>query len=305
MPQRWFDDIPVIGNMPKSRAIDVLRSIDEGDLAALIESQAEPSQRGHFGDHGNWWGFPERLWQHTAHSFGYIPLAPAGTDAEIIHAGAIAPDLSLRNEPVKITLDRLRVADYPGRGTHHILFDFYAQNQLNATTEHLHFNALRRVKEGEEAPVSGCPVFVGINVGPEGLDFKCYTVNVRNDEDERFLRFLDSDTFRSGLKLAVTAQPAIALFSETALALTRSIAQRNRNVPVQDFHMGLDFSSVATRARLAEGSYIAVQIPESHQVIWDWSEWIYQSRTGHIVRRANGKEKIPYNYLVLGLSRQR
>jgi hypothetical protein len=34
-------------------------------------------------------------------------------------------------------------------------------------------------------------------------------------------------------------------------------------VPVQDFYLGLDFSAIATRARLALGSYLAVQVPEA------------------------------------------
>jgi hypothetical protein len=46
-----------------------------------------------------------------------------------------------------------------------------------------------------------------------------------------------------------------------ALNLTKSIATRNRNVPVQDFYMDLDFSTIATRARLAEGSYLASCTP--------------------------------------------
>jgi len=36
--------------------------------------------------------------------------------------------------------------------------------------------------------------------------------------------------------------------------------------------MGLDFSHIATRARLAEGSYLAVQIPETIQTVWNWTE---------------------------------
>ncbi|MEZ4527525.1 MAG: hypothetical protein R2941_16515, partial [Desulfobacterales bacterium] len=105
--------------------------------------------------------------------------------------------------------------------------------------------------------------------------FKCYTVNVKNESDEALLKFLDSDVFKTGLKLAKTAQPAIAPLSEMALGLTRSIAERNKNAPVQNFCMGLDFSAIPTQARLAEGSHIAVQIPEALQTMWDWQDWVY------------------------------
>jgi hypothetical protein len=37
-------------------------------------------------------------------------------------------------------------------------------------------------------------------------------------------------------------------------------------------------------ARLAEGVYIAVQIPETLTRVWDWSDWIYDTSTGQIVK---------------------
>ena len=122
----------------------------------------------------------------------------------------MAADASLKNARIKITLDRLRVASYPGGGLHRVLFDFYAQNQVPGGAEDLHFNATFRVREGEHAAVVGFPIFIGLNVGTEGVAFRCYTVNVANEEDERLLGFLESDTFKSGLRLATTAQPAIA-----------------------------------------------------------------------------------------------
>jgi hypothetical protein len=44
---------------------------------------------------------------------------------------------------------------------------------------------------------------------------------------------------------------------------------RNRNVPVQDFYLGLDFSAIPMRARLAQGSYLAVQISEALQMLYE------------------------------------
>jgi hypothetical protein len=73
---------------------------------------------------------------------------------------------------------------------------------------------------------------------------------VRNDQAEAFLGSLNSGVFTAGLKLATTVQPAIAPFSQMSLGLTKSSAARSRNVPVQDFYLGPDFSAIATRARL-------------------------------------------------------
>jgi hypothetical protein len=74
-------------------------------------------------------------------------------------------------------------------------------------------------------------------------------------------------------------------------------------VPVQEFYLGLDFGSTATGARLAEGSYLAVQIPEALQTVWDWDEWVYQPARGQVVHRDDPARTIPYNYLVFSVSR--
>lgn len=298
----WFDDLPVLGALPPEQAAARLRQLGEDEAAADLERAA--TQAVVFGPAKGRWPFGDRPWQHTAHAFGYLAPAPPGDEPRPIrHAGNIAADAALKNSRVKITLDRLRVADYPGGGVHRVLFDFYARNQVPGAVEHLHFNAAYRVREGEQAAIIGYPIFVGLNVGADGVAFKCFTVNVGNDADEAFLGFLESDVFKEGLKLAAAAQPAIGLFSETALGLTRAIAARHRNVPVQDFYMGLDFSAIASRARLAEGSYLAVQIPETIQTVWDWSEWLYNPNNGRVVNKTDPGRLIPYNYVVFSISR--
>lgn len=295
----WFDEMPVLGNMNPAQAADKLREMGEYEAASALETLPEVNT---FGKPG-FWSFQDKPWQHTSHAFGY--LAPAVPDTELLpirHAGNIEPDLLLKNSRVKITLDRLRVADYPGSGTHRILFDFYAQNQVHGTVEHLHFNATYRVREGGQAAIIGYPIFLGLNVGSEGVAFKCYTVNVKNDDDEALLNYLESDVFTAGLKLTAIAQPAIAPLSEMAVALTKSIASRHRNVPVQEFYLGLDFTNIATRARLASGSYLAVQIPETLERVWDWDDWVYHSTSGQVVNKDDPAQLIPYNYLVFSVS---
>src|SRR5262249_29535785 len=148
-----------------------------------------------------------------------------------------------------------------------------ARNQIDDRAEELHFNATYRVLEGQSAPIIGYPIFLNLAVGNEGLAFRCRTINVKNDSDEAFLDFLDGDVFRAGLKLMETLQPAIAPLSALSLATTKSVAKRNRNVPVQDFDLGLDFSGTQMGARLAEGDYIVVQIPDKLRLTWRWDEW--------------------------------
>ncbi|MEO7731075.1 MAG: hypothetical protein ABIY55_08900 [Kofleriaceae bacterium] len=299
----WFDDVPIIGKLAPEKIAEVLRELGDFDAAASFDLAAErPPTR------PTTYGLRDLLkpppWQHATHAFGYLgPRDQQGQPQSIVHAGAIDPDRTLQGARVNVTLDHLGVFDYPGSGQHRVLFDFYAQHQAAENTEHLHFNATYRVRDREDVGLVGYPIFVGLRVGTEGLSFKCFTVNVKNDDDEAFLGFMESDSFRSGLRLVETAQPAIGLLSTMAMGLTRSMAKRRRNVPVQDFFMGLDFSSRATGARLATGSYVAVQIPPQLERVWRWDDWEYQPTRGLIVRRDDPDQTIPFNYVIIGVDR--
>jgi hypothetical protein len=304
----WFEDTPVLGAMPPKDAAAKLRQLGEDETADALETSAREEVSFGAQPRSAWGAVGQLLapkpWQHTGHAFGYLAPAPPGDDPlPIRHAGNIPADDTLKNGRVKITLDRLRVADYPGGGMHRVLFDFYAQNQLPGDVEHLHFNATYRVREGEQAAIIGFPIFVGLNVGAEGVAFKCFTINVKNDSDEAFLNALESDAFKTGLQLVSTAQPVIAPFAQLAVGVTKAVASRNRNVPVQDFYMGLDFTSIAARARLAEGSYLVVQIPDTLQAMWDWGEWVYNPNNGRVVQHDDPVQLIPYNYVVFSVSR--
>ena len=64
--------------------------------------------------------------------------------------------------------------------------------------------------------------------------------------------------------------------------------------------MGLDFTSVASRARLAEGSYVVAQVPDAAD--WNWTDWTFNPTTGEITT-SDGILPIGYNYLVFSVSR--
>lgn len=297
----WFYDIPVIGSLSDD---EIEHRFNEADLSVEQEDDV------YLGTGQNWPLSLQKqipIWKHTTHVYGY--LSPDSSQAsgnnmvDIVDASAIAADTSLKGKRIKITLDRLRIASYPGRGTHHILFDFYAQNQLEKGIEHLHFNAIFRARAGEQAPLSGCPIFIGLKVGEQGVIFKFYTINVRNEEDEKLIQFLEGDLFRSGLQILSTVHPAVALISQVSYNLTRHLASRGRNVPVQDVCLGLDFSHLATRSRLAEGTYLVVQLPPEAITTWSWSEWKYNRSSGVISHSEDRFESLKYNYMVFGVSR--
>ncbi|MGH2508146.1 MAG: hypothetical protein ACRDHZ_12185, partial [Ktedonobacteraceae bacterium] len=147
--QAWCGDLSVIGNLPTSEAIAKLREVGENEVADQLSEMerkvvrsGEPSK--------SQWPLQDKLWQHTSHAYGYIPPSSHHNKPQAIFAAeAISPDASLRDARIKITLNRLRVASYPGRGTHRILLHFAAQNQASDRIEPVRFNATYRVREGD------------------------------------------------------------------------------------------------------------------------------------------------------------
>jgi hypothetical protein len=290
----WID-VPVLGKLPPEQAADKLRQLGAADDAAALEAVPKAAFPVAL------WPFHDRPWQHVGHAFGFVTGTGSGP-LDLADAGQVTPQDSLRGAQLKVTFDGLWAAGYPGHGEHKVLFDFYAQGQTSSATEHLHFSTTLRVRNGQLVGVRGQPIFVGLPAGAEGLNFKCFPVNVANSDDEKFLAFLDSDAFRGGLKLLTAVQPATALFSETTLALTRQIAGRHRNVPVQDFYLGLDFSKQPARAALAEGTYVAMQVPGDPARPWRWEDWLFLPG-GQVVARADRTSMPPYNYLLYTDSR--
>jgi len=310
----WFST-PVLGQLPPAALSDALAELgkneneDEDGENIVLESTfaATPKRFSASGaksvrDLSIPWASPSKLWLHTGHVFGYIPpTPPTASSTPISSLSAIPPDVSLKQHRITITLDRLCIKEYPGRGTHNVLLHFYAQNQVPDAVEDLHYNALYRVRQNEHAAIQGYPLFVGLSVGTVGIRLRGRTINVSNVQDEALLSFLESDLFKGGLHLATTAQPAIAPFSHMALGLAKAVAARHRNISVQDFDLGLDFSRIATGGRLAEGSYVAVQIPERDRLEWSWQEWMYHHDSGQIVA-TDHQVALPYNYLVFSIS---
>ncbi len=304
----WFDDLPVVGALPPEKAAATLRETGEDEVAEALEHLYEGTSPGvSLEGQKHWLSFLDKPWLYANHVFGYLaPTAPGDASNDplpISPLNAIHTDPLLKHTRVKITLDRFRVANYPGRGSHHILVHFFAQNQVANTKEDLHFSATYRVSQGDQVAIRGYPIFVGLSVSNEGIRLRCRTINVKNDQDEALLNVLESKVFTSGLHLVSTLQPAIAPLSELAYGLTEMVAKRHRNISVQDFDLGLDFSNIPTGARLAEGAYLAVQVPESEEPVWDWEDWIYHPSSGQVVKQSNYQEAIPYNYLVFSIRR--
>jgi hypothetical protein len=289
-----LDDSLVVGRMPKNKMYELLRELGESDVPDPTED-GEPQPMGFFDT--------PRPYEYTSHAFGFIPAqsTSAVNPIAIIPAGALKADASLKGSRVRVTLDRLRVFKYPGAGLHQVLVTFASQHHVQGSSEIVNFSQIYCVQDGQNAGIAGNKVFEGLSVGDDGLAFKCMTVNVKNRDDERALGFLDSSEFKSGMKLLNTANPIIPIVSGLAVGITQMVLKRNRNICVQEVIMGLDFSAIPTRARLAEGAYIAVQVPDA--AAWAWTDWVFNPQSGQIVPKLNPVHEVRFNYFVFSISR--
>lgn len=302
-----LQDISVIGQYEPEEIMSKLTELNDQEFVKFVKANESNSNSKDIdailkGDIFSFLSNKPASWSYTNHQFGYIaPIKNSYSESQIIHhPGAIQPDASLKNSQINIRLDRLHIHKYPGGGTHNIMVTFVARNQVSEVQEPVTFSQVYRVPEGNTAGIVGYPIFIGLNVGNQGLSFECSTINIKNDEDEAVLEVLESSTFQSGLKLLTTAQPAITPFSMMGLGLMKYLAKKSKNVPVQKLYLGLDFEDVAMGIRLAEGNYIAVQVPNQNTI--DWKDWIYKREQGAIVHKADDSP-LEYNYFVFRVSR--
>lgn len=299
-PDTVYSDVKAIGEYEDPSLLSKLEQIDnlDSEISKSLDASKGPSELLSFLGR-----VKQQPWMQTTHQFGYIALRQPGSiePQEINYPGAIAADVTLKNNRINIRLDRLRVHKYPGDGTHNIMVNFAARNQVADVQETVTFSQTYRVREGQTAGVAGYPIFIGLNVGAQGLAFEGSTVNVNNEADQAILAALESPPFQSGLSLLTTAQPAIAPFTEITLGVVKALAKRTENVPVQKFYLGLDFEDAPLGIRLAEGNYIAAQVPSETAI--EWHKWVYRPDIGTIVHKADNSETLPYNYLIFRVSR--
>ncbi|MEM7516166.1 MAG: hypothetical protein AAF368_04475 [Planctomycetota bacterium] len=303
---------PIIGDYSLREKLAYLERIGDLDGVANIRSRIEGADDdtgaaaqplGLFGRRKT------RAYEYTEHAFGYIaPGTAANGPIQILDARTISADPGLLGTSLKVTLDRLRVFEYPGSGEHSVLVEFSGLHQTDQATdekERLKFAQTYRVQEGQGAGIAGFPVFIGLRSPKDGIQFEIRTINVRNKSDEQLLSAFESDEVQAGLELIPMANPVVGMLSGVATGLVGAILKRNRNVAVQDIFLGLDFSAIATRPKLREGTYVAVQIPDSKTATWDWSDWQYEPTRGRVVAKdSDPPQLIHLNYVTFSISKR-
>lgn len=241
---------------------------------------------------------PRRPWQCAGVVLGFIPRGYTG---KTVHGIAtVQADRSLINQRIKITLDKVYVANYPGFGEHEVLCEFNGKNQVAGEAEELAFALRFRARDKSSAGITGSPIFMGLTVSPDGISFKGKTVNVKSSGDEMVLNILDTPAFTNGLTLLHTAQPALKPLTSLAMATVKAIAKRDKNAVVQQFDLGLDFDGSATSARLSYGSYIVVQSDESNS--WDWTDYEWNANGMALYPKGKPEESPHFNYMVFAVS---
>lgn len=269
-----FDESRSLGYLSDLELADYLEGIGDEDAARVFRQTGAKGQsvarlRG-------------AAYAHTAHVFGFIPDGSSHQARQpIMPAASVDADQSLMGSRIKVTLDGFRVAEYPGLGQHTVLFDFQGRDQAGAEAQDLQFASVLTVNDGDNAAVSGVPIFTGLTVPPDGLSFKARTLSIRSSGDETILSVLKSAAFKDGLKLLGKVQPALPQLVSLAGGITENLLKRRWNEQVQFFDLGLDFTSSRTSVRLRKGSYVVVQVADAS--LWDWGNWFYDSNSMNVV----------------------
>src|SRR6266436_5264218 len=299
------EEFMVLGKQPYDVIAQRLHEIGDHEAAQYYEARI--GDLASLEEGGLW----PRAWLNTDHQYGFFAPSQSGSKRlrQIIAAGEMEADLSLQNQRINVYLDWLHAYEYPpplisfGDNIHTILFTFEARNQVKEGEEHVALNQIYHARSGQDASVTGYPIFIGLNVGLQGIGFSCKTINVSNSNDKKLVDAINSQAMKLGLSLLTTAQPALTPFIRVAQGMTNALSQRN--VGVQGFDLGLDFNTGPSGARLAMGSYVVVQVPRSGEL--DWDDWGYDTRTQTIVRTrlARGEKShiLPYNAIIFRVSK--
>ncbi|MFL9502292.1 hypothetical protein ACJMQP_19700 [Rhodopseudomonas palustris] len=280
-----------LGAQSPATIIDYLRAIGDDETADRLQPPGGTGQ-------GFGFDFGSDVWGQTGVLVGFIPPTPSGRLAAVENAYTLAPDYSLKGSRIKISLERFWVESYPGRGTHEILCEFNGKNQAQGEQEEMQFTLTTTAKDKSSAAIVGAPIFLGVTVGKNGIAFEGKTINVRSKDDEDLLAALSTGSFREGLSLLTTVQPALKPFVGLASSVVNAVMKRSENAQIQFFKLGFDFSQNQTSVALRHGSFAVIQADDAS---WDWTKLAWNVDAQQIVHSATGKA-IPFNYLILRIS---
>ncbi len=227
---------------------------------------------------------------------GFLPAN--SEDKRLIHPGSIDPQTDLTGRAVRVSMSRVYIHRYPGRGIHNIVFRF----RLGATLGDLspEFLIAKSASDEENLGAQNITLFEGYTIDSSGLTIDCKTVNVSNQEDQALMSMLNDPAYSKGLEFLSTAQPVLGPLVALTTGIFKFLLRRNENRLVQDFLFGLSFTSDDLALKLAEGSYVIIQIPKDN-IDFKLTDVRLETETGRLINNATGK-KLEANHIILGIS---
>ena len=226
--------------------------------------------------------------RYTAHVVGHVGDLAGSAPAEIRSVTELAPDESLKSAPLRIALGKLGVVDYPGGGTHVVLFDFAARHYAGAAdVEELHYNVVIPASRGaagrgaERTHLSSgstrAPRASPCRVSPS----TCGTSRMRNCS-----RCWNRARSAAGCTCCRRPSPRWLRCRRSPTASPRHSPRTTATFPSSPSCSALTSPRSAYGAVLRTGAYVVVQVPEL-QYAWDWAAWVYDARIGDIVSRTD------------------
>ncbi|KTQ98253.1 hypothetical protein NS226_01550 [Aureimonas ureilytica] len=290
---RNFEVDESLGNLPVDVIIEFLRGVGDDATADALRGSGGTGQ-----GLRALTGF--RPYLATGQALGYVPTQVTDDLVTMVDAAEVDGDRSIVGTRLKVTLDHFYAAGYPGFGTRKILCDFEGKNQIASEDEPLRFGTTLEVRDGQNAGISGVPIFLGMTVGENGIQFEGRTIYVKNDLDDHIMSIFESDAYKRGISLLDRVQPALTPLAAATGNVIKFITTRKHNKQIFSFAMGLDFDGSATSNRLRYGSYVVVQDSGGERI--DWSKLRWSRKTRQIVDATSGEPRTDWNFLVLGVS---
>lgn len=292
----WFGDVPCLGEWDVAKIVQYLRDVDDGELAEDVQNQSRSTEV--FARPGRMTSLFNRFVRTTS-VCGFLPASAAGGMSPV---SLVPGDPDLVGRRLRVSLESLHVARYPGRGAHKLLFDFAMQPEAAGRSANVyHYNAKFEARDSETVPVRGFPIYLDVPVSEHGLTFGFQTINVSSSIDESLFDFLGSSEFKRGLSLLSEATPVLGQLSQMGAGMAKWVLRQNRNVKVQEFRQGLGVHGGRLRGGLAAGYYAVAQIPIEFVNEWNWPDWSLSPNTMTLTRPDADAMPLDFNHMVFGV----
>lgn len=246
-----------------------------------------------------------QVWKIKEHAYGFLDVDNAKDGKiPIINALTMPADLSLKGKRINIRIGNIYVERYPGLfgGNHEILFEFKAKHapEGSAEDETIQYTQKYTLRNKGGGGKSGLSIMKGLRVPNNGIDFYLNTIYLSNENEEKFLRFLENGIFTSGLELISGANPVLKQVTGYASGITQYLMDEKKSKVIQEIGIGFDFAGNTEVASLKNGTYVAVQAPRQ---LLNWSDWYYDMNSSLIQPYDASLDRLPYNHITFVVSK--